>query len=75
MSAQTSPGTGRRSPLTLVCQVGHGARSTGSATPAAAAGVTDTPPGPRGPRTSRPDAQLVDRIRQLRAETPVHGEG
>ena len=75
MSEQTSPGTGRRYPLTLVCQVWRVARSTVYATPAAAGGVAATAPGKRGPHTPMSDAQVVERIRGVLAAAPFHGEG
>ena len=75
MSEQVSPGTGRRYPLTLVCQVWRVARSSVYATPALAGGAVTTAPGKRGPRTAISDAALVDRIRQVLAQTPFHGEG
>jgi len=75
MSTQTSPGTGRRYPLTLVCQVWRVPRSSAYATPALAGGAADAVPGKRGPRTALSDAEVLDRIRQVLAEAPFHGEG
>lgn len=75
MSTQTSPGTGCRYPLTLVCQVWRVARSSVSTTPVLAGGVAVVPAGKRGPRTAMSDADLLDRIRPLLAQTPFHGEG
>ncbi len=75
MSKHVSPGTGRRYPLTLVCQVWEVARSSVYATPASAGGAGGTAPGKRGPRTAIGDRELVERIRQVLAQTPFHGEG
>ena len=75
MSEQTSLGTGRRYPLTLVCRVWRVARSSAYAAPDPAGGAAAAPPGKRGPRTVVSDAELVRRIRQVLAETPFHGEG
>lgn len=75
MSEQTSPGTGRRYPLTLICQVWRMARSTVYATPASAGGAAGAVAGKRGPSTALSDAVLVERIRHVLAATPFHGEG
>lgn len=75
MSTQISPGSGRRYPLTLVCQVWRVARSSVYATPAPAGGAVVAPAGKRGPRTAMSDAEVLDRIRQVLAEAPFHGEG
>ena len=75
MSKQVSPGTGRRYPLTLVCQVWRVARSSAYATPASAGGAAATTPGKRGPHTPVSDAELVERIRGVLAALPFHGEG
>ena len=75
MSTEVSPGTGRRYPLILVCQVWRVGRSSVYATPAAAGGPPDAEAGKRGPRTAISDAALVERIRQVLAQTPFHGEG
>ena len=75
MSEQSSPGTGRRYPLTLVCRVWRVARSSAYAAPAAAGGAAIPAPGKRGPHTLVSDADLVERIRHVLAEAPFHGEG
>ncbi len=78
MSQQLSPGAGRCYPLTLVCQVWRVARSSVSASGSSAAGVEPdgaSATGNRGPRTAVSDADLVERIRQVLATTPFHGEG
>ena len=61
MRAQVSPGTGRRYPLTLICQVFRVSRSSvyAAQAPPAPAG----PPGKRGPKTRWVDAELVAGIR------------
>jgi putative transposase len=73
MSTQTSPSTGRRYPLTLVCQVWRVARSSVYA--AAPVGAPPAPAGKRGPRTTISDIELVERIRGVLAQAPFHGEG
>jgi len=57
MRAHVSPGTGRRYPLTVICQVFRVPRSSVYAAqgPPASAGA----PGKRGPQTRWPDAELV----------------
>lgn len=76
MSEQVSPGTGRRYPLTLVCQVWRVARSSAYAAPALAGGAAAKAlPCKRGPRTAISDTELVERIRRVLAATPFHGEG
>ena len=73
MRAQVSPGTGRRYPLTLICQVFRVSRSSvyAAQAPPAPAG----PPGKRGPKTRWVDAELVAGIRAILAASPFHGEG
>lgn len=73
MSAAGSPSTGRRYPLTMICQVWRVARSSVYA--AAAPARAPAPPGKRGPKTAVSDADLVGAIRVVLAETPFHGEG
>jgi len=72
MTTQTSPATGRRYPLMLVCAVFRVPRTTVYAQTA----ITVVPvPGKRGPRTPGDDRDLVAAIRTVLAETPFHGEG
>jgi putative transposase len=72
MRQQRSPGTGRRYPLTMVCEIYRLARSSvyavGSPAPRASAGK-------RGPRTAVTDAELVEEIRAVLAACRFHGEG
>ena len=70
--AQVSPSTGRRYPLTMLCQVWRVARSSvyTKARPAPAA-----PAGRRGPKPVIRDETVVAAIRAVLAETPFHGEG
>ena len=73
MSQQSSPTTGRRYPLTMVCRVYRVPRATVYAQMAgdAMGAVGDK----RGPKTAVSDAELVDAIRAVLAATPFHGEG
>ena len=73
MRAHVSPGTGRRYPLTMICQVFRVSRSSvyAAQAPPAPAG----PPGKRGPKTRWVDAELVAGIRAILAASPFHGEG
>ena len=73
MRTHVSPGTGRRYPLTLICQVFRICRSSVCAAqrPPASAGA----PGKRGPKTRWPDAERVAGIRAILAANPFHGEG
>jgi transposase InsO family protein len=68
-----SPGTGRRYPLRLICQVYRLARSS------VYAGVRPPPlgqgPQKRGPKTRWSDADVVEGIRTVLARCPFHGEG
>lgn len=73
MRHDTSPGTGRRYPLTLICQVYRVARSS-----VYARGTTTPPPsrpGPRGPKPVWSDAEVVAGIHAVLATSPFHGEG
>jgi transposase InsO family protein len=72
MTAQRSPGTGRRYPLTMICGVYRLARSSVYATVAAPA---LGPPGKRGPKKRVSDEELVAEIRAVSAACPFHGEG
>lgn len=74
MKGAVSPSTGRRYPLTMVCEVWRGARSSVYATTAERP-ARPTSARKRGPKTVVSDAQLVDAIRHVLAETPFHGEG
>jgi len=73
MRAAVSPSTGRRYPLTMLCQVWGVPRSSvyAATAPAARPGR----PGKRGPKTEVGDAVLVAAIRAVLTETPFHGEG
>jgi putative transposase len=73
MRVQVSPGTGRRYPLTLICQVFRVPRSSVYA--AQASPVPAGSPGKRGPKTRWADAELVAGIRAILAASPFHGEG
>jgi putative transposase len=76
MKRQTSPSTGRRYPLTMICAVYRLARSSVYATAPTPATATDAPaPGKRGPKTLTSDAEIVARIRAVLAATSFHGEG
>jgi putative transposase len=67
-----SPSTGRRYPLTMLCQVWRVARSSVYAPRSAAPA---TPTGRRGPKPLVTDETLVEAIRAVLAATPFHGEG
>ncbi|HET9327895.1 MAG TPA: IS3 family transposase [Candidatus Eisenbacteria bacterium] len=67
-----SPSTGRRYPLTMLCQVWRVARSSVYAPPSPAPA---TPAGRRGPKPVVTDETLVEAIRAVLAATPFHGEG
>jgi putative transposase len=73
MKVHVSPGTGRRYPLTLICQVFRVPRSSlyVAQTPSGPAGA----PGKRGPKTRWADAELVAGIRAILAASTFHGEG
>ena len=72
MTTQTSPATGRRYPLTMVCTVFRVPRATVYVHTAI---TVDEAPGKRGPQTPGSDPDLVAAIRTVLAETPFHGEG
>jgi putative transposase len=69
---RVSPSTGRRYPLTMLCQVWRVARSSVYA-PAAAPG--GPPAARRGPKPVVTDTVVVEAIRAVLAATPFHGEG
>jgi putative transposase len=73
MRAARSPGTSRRYPLTMICQVWRVARSSvyATAVPLGPAPVR----GKRGPKTLVSDPDVVAAIRRVLSETPFHGEG
>ncbi len=71
MREQRSPGTGRRYPLTMICQIDRLARSSVYAAAPAAPGATA---GKRGPKTAVSDAEVVEEIRRVLAACPFHGE-
>ena len=75
MSATTSPGTGRRYPLSLVCRVYRVARSSVYASRGESQAADGQVAGPRGPRPTVADAELLSRIRAVIAQSPFHGEG
>ena len=75
MSAERSPATGRRYPLTQVCRVYRVPRSTGYDTAARTASPQGPPSAKRGPKTPASDETLVAAIRAVLAATPFHGEG
>ena len=74
MRRALSPRTGRRYPLTMICDIFRVPRSTvyrmtapGHTVPLIAA--------KRGPKTAHSDAEVVEAIRAVLAATPFHGEG
>lgn len=73
MRTRVSPGTGRRYPLRMICEVYRVARSS------VYTGGRLQPPGrilqKRGPKTQWSDAAVVDGIRTVLASCPFHGEG
>ena len=72
MRQQRSRGTGRRYPLTMICESYRlGRSSVYAARPAAARQAI----GKRGPKTAIGDAELVEEIRTVLAACPFHGEG
>ena len=75
MSAERSPVTGRRYPLTQVCRVYRVSRSTVYDTAARTASSQGAPSAKRGPKTPASDETLVAAIRAVLAATPFHGEG
>ena len=75
MSAERSPATGRRYPLTQVCRVYRVPRSTVYDTAARTASPQGPPSAKRGPKTPASDETLVAAIRAVLAATPFHGEG
>jgi putative transposase len=74
MRTCVSPGTGRRYPLTRICAVWGGARSTGYATPVAPR-ATPVAAAKRGPQAVTSDDAILAAIRTVLASTPFHGEG
>ena len=75
VSAERSPATGRRSPLTQVCRVYRVPRSTVYDTAARTASPQGPPSAKRGPKTPASDETLVAAIRAVLAATSFHGEG
>lgn len=71
MSAACSRSTGRRYPLTMVCQVYRVARSTVYARATREPVIEPAPK--RGPKTTVTDAALLVAIRRVLAEAPFHG--
>ena len=73
MRAHVSPGTGRRYPLTLICQVFRVPRSSvyAAQAPPAPAG----PLGKRGPKTRWSDTEIMTGIRAILAASSFHEEG
>ncbi len=74
MSAQRSPFTHRRYPLTMVCTTYRVARATVYAR-AGSPGAVPAPRAKRGPKTSVDDASLIAAVRQVLADSPFYGEG
>lgn len=72
MRQQRSPGTQRRYPLTMICQVYRLARSTVYATASSSA---EAVPQKRGPKTAWSDAVLLEAIYEVLATCPFYGEG
>jgi putative transposase len=74
MRGRVSPATSRGYPLTMICAVLRVPRSSvyAAVTPRP---VAAPPPGKRGPKTRRGDAEVVEAIRAVLAVTPFHGEG
>ncbi len=70
-----SPGTGRRYPLTMVCEVWRVARSTVYAMRARGLGSEVGEPRKRGPKTEITDEELVSEIRGVLRESDFLGEG
>ena len=75
MSAERSPVTGRRYPLTQVCRVYRVSRSTLYDTAARTASSQGPPSAKRGPKTPASNETLVAAIRAVLAATPFHDEG
>ncbi len=73
MRTCVSPGTGRRYPLRLICEVYRLARSSvyASGRPQPLAQTLHK----RGPKTRWSDAEVVAEIRMVLATCPFHGEG
>jgi len=72
MKGTISPSTGRRYPLTLICEVYRVARSSGYA---ARTSVISMAAFKRGPRTKWNDEEVVEGIGAVIAGSPFHGEG
>ncbi len=70
-----SPGTGRRYPLTMVCEVWRVARSTVYTIRARGLGCEVREPRKRGPKTEITDEELVAEIRGVLRESDFLGEG
>jgi len=72
MRGKISPTTGRRYPLTLICEVYRVARSS---VYAARASVISRVTLKRGPKTKWSDEPIIEGIRAVIAGSPFHGEG
>jgi len=72
-----SPGTSRRYPLTMICAVWRVARSSVylARSRASRGPIEPTAPQKRGPKTRLSDAELVEAIRMVLAESEFFGEG
>ena len=70
-----SPGTARRYPLTMVCEVYGIARSSVYATVRRGGEAAIVPAGKRGPRTPWSDEELVEAIRDVLKRSRFLGEG
>jgi putative transposase len=70
-----SPSTGRRYPLTMVCEVYGVARSTVNARLRQMRDPSIAPPRKRGPRTRWSDEEVLEAIREVLEQSPFLSEG
>jgi transposase InsO family protein len=75
MSHAASPSTTRRYGVVMVAEEFGGRRSTYYAARARTRATTTPDKGKRGPRTTYTDAELVEKIREVLAQSPFTGEG
>lgn len=73
MRLQTSPSTGCRYPVTMICAAYRLPRSSFYA--AMAPRMSALAEAKRGPKTTASDAEIVEGIRAVLANCPFHGEG